>query len=176
MSLFSRLRARRCLDAAAAESLLAGRGAPADAPAPQRALARLLEAAAGPGNEQELAGEVAAAAAFVQVTTQAAPNRGRRRALAAAALAITVAGTTAYAVAVPHTHHRAVPAPFGVPAAHPANASPAPTALQCRSRGQQQAAGRLPSPDSQKTRVPATPPCATGPAAGPGMPSSQGSP
>ena len=120
MSILSRLRARRLLDAARAEALLAGLGVPAQAPAGQQALARVLEAAAAPGSEKELAGQVAAAAAFVQVTSEVKPRRAARRALAAVVCAVVVGGTAVYAgvVASPH-HNKMVVVPFGVPAAHP---------------------------------------------------------
>jgi hypothetical protein len=115
MSILSRLRARQCLDAAAAERLLAGRGVPGDAPAGQRALARALEVISGPGTEPELADEVAAAAAFVQVTSQGRARRRPGRVLAAVACAIAVGGTAAYGALSPG-HHKAAPMPFGVPA------------------------------------------------------------
>ena len=128
MWFLSRLRARRSLDAASAEALLAGRGIPPGAPADQQALAQVLEIAAGPGSAQELAGEVAAAAVFVQVTTQAKPHRSARRALAVAACAVAVGGTAAvYATLAPAPHHKIAPVPFGVPAEHhtlPATTAP----------------------------------------------------
>ena len=95
MSILSRLREPRSPDAAYARALFAGRRLPRGAPASQQALARLLKAAAAPGTARELAGEVAAAAAFVQVTSQPKPRRNTRRLLAAAACAIAVGGTIA---------------------------------------------------------------------------------
>ena|ERR1700730_5712186 len=80
MLILSHLRARRCLDAAGAEGLLAGRGVPAQAPAGRQALARLPEIAAGPGSDQELARE-AAAAAFVRVVSPIRSRRTARRVL-----------------------------------------------------------------------------------------------
>ena len=106
------------MDAVRAEALLAGRGVPREAPAGQRALARLLEVAAGPGSAQELAGEVAAAAAFVQVTSQAKARWPVWRALVAAASAVAVGGIAVYAIVVPSPHHKIAPVPFGVPAVH----------------------------------------------------------
>jgi len=123
MSILSRLRALRSPDDACARALFAGRRLPAGAPASQQALARLLEAATAPGTARELAGEVAAAAAFVQVTSQPKPRRSTRRVLAAAACAAAVAvgGTAVYASVMPSPHRKMVPLPFGVPAAqHPA--------------------------------------------------------
>ena len=126
MSLLARLRARRSLDAARAEALLAGRGVPSGAPADHQALARVLEVAARPGTAQELADEVAAAAAFVQVASQVRPRRTARRAVVAAACVAAVGGTVAvYATVVPSPHHTVVPLPFGVPAAHPTAQAPA---------------------------------------------------
>jgi hypothetical protein len=78
----------------------------------------VLEVAAGPGTPEELAGEVAAAAAFVQVTSQVKPRRTARLALAAAACAVAVGGAAVYASVMPSPHHRSVPLPFGVPASH----------------------------------------------------------
>src|SRR5215467_8782429 len=137
MSILSRLRARRSLDAASAEALLAGLGVPAQAPADQQALARVLEAAAAPGREKELAGEVAAAAAFVQAISEVKPRRAVRRAVAAVACVVVVGGTAVYAgvVASPH-HNKMVVVPYGVPAAHPfglhssSHGSPGPAAGQ----------------------------------------------
>jgi hypothetical protein len=125
MWFLSRLRARRTLDAASAEALLAGRGVAPGAPADQQALARLLEIAAGPGSARELAGEVAAAAVFVQVVSQARPHRTARRALVVAACAVAVGGTVVYASVAPAPHHKIAPIPFGVPADHHAVQSPA---------------------------------------------------
>jgi hypothetical protein len=125
MWFLSRLRARRTLDAASAEALLAGRGVAPGAPADQQALAQLLEIAAGPGSAGELAGEVAAAAMFVQVTSKARPHRTARRVLVVAACAVAVGGTAVYASVAPAPHHKMTPAPFGVPADHHAVPSPA---------------------------------------------------
>jgi hypothetical protein len=122
---FPRFIARRSVDAVTAEALLAGRGVPADAPAAQQALELLLEVAAGPGSEQELAGEVAAAAAFVQVTSKVRSRSITRRVLAAAACVIAVGGAVAYvgtaSAPLPHrtppSLHSTAPVPFGVPVA-----------------------------------------------------------
>lgn len=118
MPILSRLRDRRSVEAACARALFAGRGLPPGAPARQQVLARLLEAAAGPATEQELSGEVAAAAAFVQVTSQPRPRRAARRALSAAACAVAVGGAVGYATVMPSPHHKMVPVQFGVPGAH----------------------------------------------------------
>ncbi len=109
MWFLSRLRARRTLDAASAEALLA----------------QLLEIAAGAASPRELAGEVAAAATFVQVISQARPRRTARRVLVVAACAVAVGGTAVYASVAPAPHHKMTPAPFGVPADHHAVPSPA---------------------------------------------------
>jgi len=118
MPILSRLRALRSPDVACARALFAGQSLPPGAPARQRALARLLERAAGPGTEQELAGEVAAAAAFVQVTSQLKPRRTVRRTLVAAVCAVAVGGTAVFASVMSSPHHKMVPVPFGVPTAH----------------------------------------------------------
>jgi hypothetical protein len=149
MSLLSRFRARRSLDAARAEALLTGHGIPAGAPADQQALARVLEIAARPGTAQELADEVAAAAAFVQVSTYVKPRRSARRAMAAAACAVAVGGGVAvFATVVPSPHHKMLPLPFGVPAARPTAPASALTRSPSRRPG---AAGAIrnphPSPD-----------------------------
>ena len=121
----SRLRARGSLDAVSAEALLAGRGVAPGAPADQQALAQLLVIAAVPGSPQELAGEVAAAAMFVQVISQARPHRTARRVLVVAACAVAVGGAAVYVGVAPAPHHKMTPAPFGVPADHHAVPSPA---------------------------------------------------
>lgn len=125
MSFLARLRARRSLDAARAEALLAGSGVPPGAPADHQALARVLEVAARPGTAQELADEVAAAAAFVLLASQVKPRKTARRAMAAAACVVAVGGSVAvYATVLPSPHHKVVPLPFGVPAAHPTAQAP----------------------------------------------------
>lgn len=121
----SRRTARHSLDTALAERLIEGRGAPADAPADQHALARLLEVAASPGSEQELAGEVAAAAMYVQVTEdQARARRVARRSIAAVACVLAVGSIVWWGSIASRPPHTAVPARFGVPAVH--DAVPAP--------------------------------------------------
>jgi len=123
MSIRSRLRARRSLDAVTAERLLVGRGVPGDAPAGQQALARALEIISGPGTEAELTGEVAAAAAFVQVVaSQVRSRRLAGRALVAVACVIAVGGAAAYGAL--SGSHKAAPVQFGVPASR--HAVPAP--------------------------------------------------
>ena len=128
MSILSRLRALRSPDAACARALFAGRGLGPGVPPGPQALAHVLEVAAGPGTPEELAGEVAAAAAFVQVTSRVKPRRTARLALAAAACAVAVGAAAVYASVVPSPHHKSVPVPFGVPASH--HAIPAPVATR----------------------------------------------
>ena len=133
MSIRSRLRARRSVDAESAEGLLAGRGVPPEAPAGQQALARLLELAAGPGSEQELAGEVAAAAMFVQVTSQVRSRRAAaRRVLAAVACAFAFGGVVVYGSVVSPPPQKTVPVEFGVPALRHAVPAPDVTAVPSR--------------------------------------------
>lgn len=64
----SRRRGSELLTATESEGLLAGLGVHPEAPAVQHALASLLDSAAGPPTGQELAGEVAAVAAFLLVS------------------------------------------------------------------------------------------------------------
>jgi hypothetical protein len=136
MSIRSRRRARRALDADSAEDLLAGQGAPPGAPAGQQALARLLELAAGPGSEQELAGEVAAAAMFVQVISQARSRRAAaRRVLAAVACVLAVGGAAVYGSVVSPPSHTTVPVQFGVPVLRYAVPAPDVTAVLSRQPG-----------------------------------------
>ncbi|SRR5712692_92774 len=144
MSSFPCFGARRSMDAASAEGLLAGRPVPAGAPADQQSLARLLASASGPASERELAGEAAAVAAFVQVAGwRAVGSSGRvrtaarrsslvasvfsvRLAVAAVAGAVALGGVAVagYAGVLPasaqHLAHSALgaPAPRG-PAAKP---------------------------------------------------------
>jgi hypothetical protein len=136
MSLFSRLRARRSLDSVTAEGLLAGRGVPGNSPPGQHALARVLEIAAGPGSEEELAGDVAAAAAFVQVTSQVRSRHLTRRALAAAACAMAVGGAIAYGARPPATH-RMAPLQSGI--SHHAVLAPPVTGTPARPPGPRRA-------------------------------------
>ncbi len=75
MPSFARRIIGRTLGAATAEELLAGRGAAPGAPASQQALARVLEIAAGPPTDGELAGEAAYVAAFVLATSRAGTRR-----------------------------------------------------------------------------------------------------
>jgi hypothetical protein len=67
------------LTAADTEWLLAGHGALPEAATTHHLLADLLDSAAGPGSDQELAGEVAAVAAFVLVSGGRAPRSARFR-------------------------------------------------------------------------------------------------
>jgi len=172
MSFFSRRRAGR-LDATSADELLAGRGVPADAPAGQHALARVLEIAARPGTEQELAGEVAAAAMFVQVVAQARARARARRAVAAAACALAVGGAAvaAAAVAAPAPPRTAMPARFGIPGWDPAVRTPAARDVPARHRHQRP--GRIfssppthprpPGRSAARTRNPSAAPAANPP-------------
>lgn len=100
----SRRRSSEPLTVADAEWLLAGRGAHPEAPVAQHALARLLGDAAGPPTDQELAGEVAAVAAFMLITghrrARHAHNRKRFRILPlrirAMAAAVSAGGVVAF--------------------------------------------------------------------------------
>lgn len=87
------------LTAADTERLLDGHGAPREAPAVQHAIAGLLGSAAGPPNDQELAGEVAAVTAFVQATGERAARSARFRARPRGGQAIAVGIAAAFVVA-----------------------------------------------------------------------------
>lgn len=91
---------RRPLRAAAADNLLAGRGAAPGAPAGHQALARVLATAGNAGSEQELADEAAYMAIFVLARSQAR-GRSRARAVLTAAVAVgalAIGGATAVAL------------------------------------------------------------------------------
>jgi hypothetical protein len=88
------------LTAADADSLLAGRAVRSGVPAVQHALAVLLDSAAGPPSDQELAGEVAAVAAFMLVTSQRDVRRQTRfRTLARRGQAVAAVVGTSFALA-----------------------------------------------------------------------------
>src|SRR5262249_14312516 len=76
----------------------------------------------------------AAAAMFVQVTSQARPHRTARRVLMVAACAGAVGGAAGYASVAAAPPHKMTPAPSGVPSDHhavprpPAHPSPPPPA------------------------------------------------
>jgi hypothetical protein len=76
---WSRRADSQSLTTADAERLLTRRGTHPEAPAIQHALAGLLDSATGPPSDQELAGEMAAVAAFVLVTSQRDVRGARRR-------------------------------------------------------------------------------------------------
>jgi hypothetical protein len=140
MSNLPRFSTRQLPDAASAEGLLAGRGVAPEAPVGQQALARLLEIAASPALDRELAGEAAAVAAFARVTSLAgARSAGARprtvlasRSLARLALALTTAcvtalgGTAAAAGALPAPIQELAHVTFGAPAPHHGVPAPRP--------------------------------------------------
>jgi hypothetical protein len=125
------------LTTADTERLLARCGVHPEAPAVQHVLASLLGNAAGPPSDQELAGEVAAVAAFMLVTghRDARYARGRHRlrvharrgqaitAGVGAALLLAISGTAA-ANALPAPIQELAHRTFGVPA--PRQATPTP--------------------------------------------------
>jgi hypothetical protein len=115
------------LTAAGIEWLLAGRGVHPEAPAVQHALARLLDNAAGPPTDQELAGEMAAVAAFMLVTghcgarharslTRVLPRRIRAMAAAAGAGIVVAFSGAAAANALPAPIQELAHRTFGAPA------------------------------------------------------------
>src|SRR6516225_7189274 len=119
---------RRPLTAADTERLLAGHEARPEAATAHHLLAGLLDSAAGPASDQELAGEVAAVAAFVLVSDGRAPRSawfrgagaaGRRgpviAAGIAAAMVVGLSGAAA-ADALPAPIQELAHATFGAPA------------------------------------------------------------
>lgn len=110
------------LSAADAERLVAGCGAHREAPAVQHALADLLDSAAGPASDGELAGEVTAVAAFVLVTAERRTRSTRFRPpvlhAAAACVAVAVIATISGAAAdiLPAPIQEVAHTTFGAPA------------------------------------------------------------
>jgi hypothetical protein len=128
MQSFSRQAGRTPLTADDTERLLDGHGAPREAPTVQHAIAGLLGSAAGPPNDHELAGEVAAVTAFVQVTGERAarsarfrarPRRGQAIAAGIAAAVIVAFSGAAAADALPAPIQELAHRTFGAPAARP---------------------------------------------------------
>jgi hypothetical protein len=116
-----------------ADRLLARRQARSEAPAAQRAIAGLLDIAAGPPSHQEQAGEVAAVAAFVLATSDRAtrPARTRRgRVIAAciAASAVVAFSGAATANALPAPIQKLAHTTFDAPAPRPSAPLPTPPA------------------------------------------------
>jgi hypothetical protein len=125
MSSFFRRIGRRPLGAAVAEDLLAGRGAATGAPAGQQALARVLEIAAGPPTDRELANEAAYVAAFVLATSPASTRRAvlptvlrglAQLTLAVMAAIVAVGGTAAFTGQLPARFQEFAHVTFGAPA------------------------------------------------------------
>lgn len=123
------------LTAVDTERLLDGHGAHREAPAMQHAIAGLLDSAAGPANDQELAGEAAAVAAFVQATERSRSARFRVRARPGQAIAAGIAAAVVFAFSGAAVAN-ALPAPiqelahttFGAPAPQPSAPLPKATA------------------------------------------------
>ncbi len=145
-----RLSTRQLPDAASAEGLLAGRGVGPEAPVGQQALARLLEIAASPAIDWELAGEAAAVAAFARATSLAGcRSAGARpgtvpafRSLARLALALTacvtaLGSTAAVAGTLPAPVQELAHVTFGAPAPHHGVPVPRPAGGSSRQPGQQ---------------------------------------
>lgn len=139
--LFPRGRGRGTHDDATAEEPLDGQGIAADSPDIRQAVARLLEAAAGPATEEELSGEPAIVAAFVLTVNAAGPRPGKpgllqdgRRTVgrvpvlvAGIAMAMGAAiGGTATADALPPRIQEIAHMAFGAPAPHHHGGAPAP--------------------------------------------------
>jgi hypothetical protein len=136
---------REFLDTATAEGLLARRGVPSQAPAGHQALGRLLQTAASPASERELADQAAAVAAFV-LTTTARKSTRRRQGLAAgiAAAAMLAAGGSAAAGILPAPVQELAHRAFDAPA--PQHASPLPGSTPHAPRHGQPASGRAATP------------------------------
>ncbi len=124
---FARRIIGRPLGAAAAEELLAGRGAAPGAPASQRALARVLEIAAGPPTDRELADEAAYVAAFVLATSPAGTRRAAlprvlrtfvQLTLAVVVTLLAVGGTAAFTGQLPARIQELAHVALGAPAPH----------------------------------------------------------
>jgi len=112
---------RRPLTAADTERLLAGHEARPEAATAHHLLAGLLDSAAGPASDQELAGEVAAVAAFVLVSGGRAPRwavvrRGPVIAAGIAAAMVVGLSGAAAADALPAPIQELAHATFGAPA------------------------------------------------------------
>jgi hypothetical protein len=159
---FSRRPGSRAMTAADAERLLAGHGAHPEAPAVQQTLAGLLDIAAGPSSDRELAGEVAAIAAFMLVAgqqdTRPGPSRFRamvRNRLAAAAgigtAAVVAFSGAAAANALPAPVQELAHRAFDAPA--PRHPAPSPQAT-------------LPSAKAAPSPSPPSPASPTSPATG----------
>ncbi len=160
-----RFSTRQLPDAACAEGLLVGRGVAPGAPAGQQALARMLEIAASPATDRELAGEAAVMAAFARVTshpgshragarprTVPASRRLARLTLALAACVTALGGTTAAAGALPAPIQEVAHVTFGAPAPHHSVPVPLPIGGSSRQPGNNeiQATGQ---PGRQKVPV-----------------------
>jgi len=160
------------LTAADTDRLLARHGAHAEAPAVQHAITGLLAIAAGPPSDQELAGEVAAVAAFVLAASQPAPrpaHPGPRRVIAAglAAAAVVAFSAAAAANALPAPVQELAHTTFGAPAPRPP--APAP-ALPAGQPAPKPGPGPGPATRQASPKTPAAnppkPPAARPPAAG----------
>jgi hypothetical protein len=146
------------LTAADTDRLLARHGAHSEAPAVQHAIAGLLDIAAGPPSDQELAGEVPAVAAFVLATSQRAirsarAGRGRVIAVGMMASAVVAFSGAAAANALPVPIQELAHTTFGAPAPRPP--APLPTATLPGGKS-----APMPSPSSTshqaKAKTPAT--------------------
>lgn len=133
MSFLPRLSGRLSPSAATAAGLLAGLAVPGDAPGGRRAPVCLREIAAGSGRGPDPAGEVAAAAGSVRVTSQVRSRDGSRRVLgcglrrcrgwrcrARSVMSPLPRGLAPVRSGGPATHWRSMPGLSGLPAAgHP---------------------------------------------------------
>jgi len=155
------------LTAADTDRLLARHGAHAEAPAVQHAIAGLLDIAAGPPTDQELAGEVAAVATFVLGTTQRATRsararRGRVIAAGIAASAVVAFSGAAAANALPAPIQELAHTTFSAPAPRPAAPQPTatppagqPAPMPGPSSTSQHAKAKAPATKAPKAKAPA---------------------
>jgi hypothetical protein len=169
------------LTAADTDRLLARQGAHSEAPAAQHAIAGLLDIAAGPPSRQELAGEVAAVAAFVLATSQRATHSARAwrvRAIAAgiAASAVVAFSGAAAANALPAPVQELAHTTFDAPAPRPPAPlpratspagklapmpGPSSTSQQAKAKAPKAKAGKAPKAKIPKAKGPKASPKAT---------------
>lgn len=176
--LFPRGRGRGTRDDAAVEKPLDGRGKAASSPDIQQAVARLLEAAAGPATEEELSGEPAIVAAFVLAVNAAGLRSGKqgllqgdRRTVGRVPALVTVIamaagaaiGGTATAGALPPRIQEIAHTAFGAPAPHHGGGASAPASSYSPQQVSPGPTGRHRSGDSSSRATAKAVPSTTGP-------------
>jgi hypothetical protein len=164
MQPYSRQGASTPLTAADTERLLDGHGAHREAPAVQQAIAGLLDSAAGPASDLELAAEVTAVAAFMQASGKRATRpawfrargtRGQAIAAGIAAAVVVAFSGAAAADALPAPVQELAHRTFGAPAPRPSaprpkatlpTGTPTPAASPGSQHGKAKALGKKASP------------------------------